>query len=261
MKFSEIIADQTAEAGTIPEGWKQGRATYGGLTAAMLYKSLERILPDSSRPLRWASFSLVGPSDPGPVEMVPRILRQGKNVIQGECHMLQQGEVVATLQAAFGAGRDSAVVIEPAPMPVMKTPEESTLFPFVEGVTPEFIRNFELCLSRGAFPFAGAEVAELGGWMRYADEQGPLDTAALIGMLDAWPPTVLPAMKTPAPVSTLTWTLQFLRDRHERGMNDWWPYLAETDASGDGYAQTRARIWDGDGALVALSQQTIAVFG
>lgn len=261
MKFSEVISQQTAGAGTIPEGWKQGRATYGGLTAAMLYKSLEQILPDDSRPLRWASISLVGPSDPGPVEMTPRILRQGKNVIQGECHMSQNGQVVATLQAAFGAGRESAVVIDPEPMPALKAPEEIREMPFVEGVTPEFIRNFRIRYARGGFPFSGAEVAELGGWMRYADEAGSLDTTALIGMLDAWPPTVLPAMKKPAPVSTLTWTIQFLADRSGFGMEDWWAYLAETDASGDGYAQTRARVWDPAGSLMALSQQTIAIFG
>lgn len=260
MKFSEVIKNQSADAGTIPEGWKQGRATYGGLTAAMLYRSLEQILPDDSRPLRWASFSLVGPSDPGPVEMTPRLLRQGKNVIQGECHMRQHGEVVATLQAAFGAGRDSDVVIEPAPMAALGAPDEGTEMPFIEGMTPEFIRNFRLCFNRGAFPFSGAEVAELGGWMRYAEEQGPVDTTALIGMLDAWPPTILPAMKKPAPVSTLTWTIQFLAGGHEYRMDQWWPYLAKTDACGDGYAQTRARLWSPDGGLVALSQQTIAVF-
>ena len=260
MQFAQILAEHSPESGRIPEGWKQGRATYGGLTAAMLYNSLEQILPDP-RPVVWVSISLIGPSDPGPVTLVPRILRQGKNVIQGECHMYQQGEAVAALQASFGARRDSDVRVTPAPAPAFPEPEQCKTFPDIEGVTPEFLQHFDVALARGGLPYSGAERAELAGWMRFRDPVGPLDPTAMLGMLDCWPPTVLPMMRTPAPVSTLTWTVQFLEGRSEQRGDDWWQYQADTEASDHGYAQTGARVWDRAGQLMALSQQTIAVFG
>lgn len=259
MRFEQVLAAQTDSRATIPEGWKQGRATYGGLTAAILYRALAFHVP-AERPLRWVSFSLVGPSDPGEVELEPRVLRQGKNVIQGQCEMRQQGGVVATMQAAFGAGRDSRIIVPPAPAPDFPAPDDCTEFPRIEGLTPEFLQHFRMRVARGGLPFSGTEGGELGGWMRFEDETGPLDTAGLIGMLDCWPPAVLPMFRKPAPVSTLTWTIQFLHAASEQRGDQWWQYLAQTEASGDGYAQTRARFLDGKGTLMGISSQTVTVF-
>ncbi len=260
MQFSRIRAEQTPTDAVIPEGWKQGRATYGGLTAALLFESVNRSIPDAPPPC-WASISLVGPSDPGPVRLSPRILRQGRNVTQAECHMEQEGQVVAALQASFGAPRESAIRVTPEPAPEFPAPEDCTTFPDIEGVTPEFLQHFDIALARGGLPYSGAERGELGGWMRFTEPMGPLDATGLVAMLDCWPPTILPMLQKPAPVSTLTWTIQFLQADSEQRGDQWWQYLAETEACGDGYAQTSARVWDGEGRLIALSQQTIAVFG
>ena len=40
-----------------------------------------------------------------------------------------------------------------------------------------------------------------------------------------------------------------------------WVYAVHTDHAADGYAHTDARIWHPDGRLVAISRQTVAVFG
>ncbi len=174
MDFAAILAEHTPESGRIPEGWKQGRATYGGLTAAMLYNSLEQILPDPRRVV-WVSISLIGPSDPGMVTLAPRILRQGKNVIQGECHMYQAGEAVAVLQASFGTRRDTDVCLTPASAPAFPEPDQCQSFPDIEGVTPEFLQHFDVALARGGLPYTGADHGELGGWMRFRDPVGALE--------------------------------------------------------------------------------------
>lgn len=260
MQFNDVLAEHTANHGTIPAGWKQGRATYGGLAGAMLYRSLELVLPEP-RPLRWASFSLVGPSDVGAVQMSPTILRTGKNVTQGQCLMRQGGETVAVLQAAFGSGRDSEVNLAGAEPPAFPAPQDCFHMPRVEGVVPEFMQHFQLAIARGDVPFMGKGDGQLGGWVRFSDPVGKLGTAQLIGMLDAWPPTILSMLSRPAPGSTLTWTIDFIEPESDQSGNDWWQYMATTEAAGDGYAHSTARLWDGDGKLMVVSHQTIAVFG
>jgi acyl-CoA thioesterase len=259
LTFSDVMADQTRERGQIPPGWTQGRATYGGLTAAMLYRSLALQVAEDV-PLRWVSISLVAPSEPGEVVMRPRVLRQGRNVIQAECHMSQNGQVVAAMQAAFGRGRESVIHVPPSTRPDFPPPEDSGDFPYIEGVTPEFLQHFQVRLARGQYPYTGAQTSDLGGWMRFAQPTGPSDPTVLLGMLDSWPPTVLQQFKKPAPVSTLTWTVQFLQEDVVQPGDEWWQYLAQTDAGENGYVQASARLWDRQGSLVAISQQTVAVF-
>ena len=38
-------------------------------------------------------------------------------------------------------------------------------------------------------------------------------------------------------------------------------YAATTDAARDGYAHTHAMVWRPDGELLAISRQTITIFG
>jgi acyl-CoA thioesterase len=43
--------------------------------------------------------------------------------------------------------------------------------------------------------------------------------------------------------------------------DDWLLYRAEIDQAADGYGQTSAGIWTAAGELIALSRQTVIVFG
>ncbi|MDF3030796.1 MAG: acyl-CoA thioesterase, partial [Moraxellaceae bacterium] len=45
---------------TMPAGWTQGRANYGGLVGALLYARMEKLL-GAPRVLRSATVSFVGP--------------------------------------------------------------------------------------------------------------------------------------------------------------------------------------------------------
>lgn len=247
------------ETVTIPAGWAQGRATYGGLVGALLYARMAAVLGVPAV-LRSAALSFVGPVATGPATVTARLLRQGKSVVQMEAHLLQDGEVQAAMLASFGAPRESALAVAAAPAPAFTAPDDSRALTYIPGLTPEFLQHFEVRWAHGDFPFTGSALPELGGWMRLREAAGPLDYAALFLLGDVWPPAVLPLVKGVAPGSSMTWTFEPVQLPADRSGGDWWQYQATTDVLHDGYGHCAARIWDDRGNLVALSRQTVVVF-
>ncbi|MDP2227006.1 MAG: thioesterase family protein [Moraxellaceae bacterium] len=249
----------TADSVVIPEGWGQGRATYGGLVAALLCQRLLGAVGEG-RVLRSATVSFVGPVATGPAELSVEIFRSGKSVTQAEARLRQNGEVLAVLLASFGATRASGIVVAPAAAPALKPVEEAQAFPYIPGVVPDFIRHIDMRLAAGGMPFTGAEQPDFAGWMRYREAPAKFSLVHLFGLIDCWPPSVLPMLKTLAPASSLCWTLEFLQFPETATGESWWQYAVQTDASAEGYVHTEAKIHDDSGRLVAISRQTITVF-
>lgn len=254
--FTSLENKDTVE---IPAGWAQGRATYGGLVAALLFARIATQVAAGSV-LRSATVSFVGPVAVGAATVQARVLRQGKSVTQAEAHLLQNGEVMAVMLASFGTPRESALHVTAPPPPAFKAPDESLALPVVPGITPEFLQHFDLRWAHGDFPFTGSKLAELGGWMRLKEGRGALDYADLFLLVDAWPPALLPLVKGPAPGSTLCWTLEPVYLPAQKSAQQWWQYLARTDYAADGYGHAEAKIWDDAGRLVAISRQSVVVF-
>lgn len=247
------------DAITIPPGWTQGRANYGGLVAALLYARMAGVL-GAARALRSATVSFVGPVATGPATVTARVLREGKSVVQMEAHLEQDGQVMAAMLASFGAARESALAVDEAPAPLFPAPDACAAWPDIPGLTPEFARHFDFRQAQGGAPFTGSAKGEMGGWMRLKDARDGLDYADLFLLIDAWPPAVLPMVRGVAPGSTMCWTLEPIRLPAGKTGRDWWQYLATTDYFHDGYGHCGARIWDDEGRLVAISRQTVVVF-
>lgn len=250
---------RTQENIDIPPGWTQGRANYGGLVAAIMYARTVALI-EGERVLRSATVSFVGPVATGAATVKAEVLRQGKSVVQTEARIVQNGEVVGVLLCSFGAGRDSAIKVAGDAAPVFKSPSEGLELPYIPGVVPEFTQNIDFRWAHGDLPFTGSALPEIGGWMRLKESRGSLDMLDLFMLVDAWPPTVLPMTRGPAPGSSLTWTLEPVYMPAGKTATDWWQYLATTDFAVDGYSNTQARIWDDEGNLVAISRQVVVVF-
>lgn len=248
------------ESITIPEGWGQGRATYGGLLAALMCSRLLHVVGED-RILRSATVSFVGPVVPGAAELVVEVFRNGKSVTQAEARLRQNGEVMAVLLASFGATRPTQIVVTPkAVAPVFKAPDDCLAMPYVPGVVPEFIQHIDMRWAEGSLPFSGVDTPDFGGWMRYRIPLQQMTLTHLFGLIDGWPPAVLPMFTTPAPASSMCWTIEFLHFPDDATADTWWQYKVRTDASAEGYAHTEATIWDDNGRLVAISRQTITIF-
>lgn len=266
MTLDEMFDGAAGGRTTVADGWGQGRATYGGLIAGMLLARAEALCADETRALQTASVVFAGPVAPGDVSVEGEVLRAGGSASHIDVKLLQEGTVRAAMLASFGAPRDTEIEFEAAlrdRRPELPDPETVEPVPYIEGVTPAFIKHLELRYASGGLPVTGAAEPDFGGWMRFRQPPGRFGMRELIALTDAWPPALLPMFTRPAPISTLTWTFQPLPAAADAGRDDpgaQWQYDARTVAAAGGYTQAYARVWDGAGRLRALSTQTVAYF-
>lgn len=255
MEFSQVMAALKAGKHEIPPGWSQGRACFGGLVGALMYAALEELVPD--RPPRSLYVSFVGPVAEGSITLDTQILRAGGSVTQAECRLVQEGNTQAIMLVSFGLPRDSKIVVEGPKPPSMKPLEAAFPLPYVENISPVFLRYFDVRWGTEHLPFSRAEEGTFGGWIRFKEEQEST-RSALLALMDAWPPAVIPMYKHPAPSSSLTWTVEFVAD--EIPNEPWWQFHVDTEQGTDGYCVTQGQLWSAEGKLVALSRQTVTVF-
>lgn len=264
MTFAELLgalAESPRQEVTIPSGWAQGRAAYGGLVAALVYQGMRGKLSDD-RPVRSLAITFVGPVAPGEAMQVEAdILREGKAVTQMLGMARQNGQVMCIVQGSFGASRESVVSVSSEPAPRVRAVEDCMEMPHVEGLTPVFLQHFAVRWALGDPPFTNSKKREMGGWMRFREDEGSVHEAHILGLVDVWPPAVLPHLRQYAPASSLTWTIEFVQPQPELGNTDWLLYRASIDHARDGYGHTSAMVWRQDGTLVAISRQTVTVFG
>src|SRR5690554_1885580 len=262
MTFDELLS--SARQGgdvVIPASWGQGRATFGGLVAAQAFEVMaSKVAP--GRAMRAMQVSFVGPVEPDvPAVFEAELLREGKAVSQVQGRILQQGEPRLVCLASFGGDRESSVQVAPAPAPEATPVDQCRELPYIPGVTPEFTQHIEMRWAFGHMPFSGKGGREMGGWMQFRKQPEVMTDAHIVALVDAWPPAVLPHLKDRAPASSLSWALEIVHPRPVINPGDWLLYRATIDQAGAGYGHTHAGIWTASGELVALSRQTVTVFG
>ena len=262
MTFDELLNKSAVEDSvTIPASWSQGRATFGGLTAALVFNRMACVVAEG-RPMRSMQVSFVGPVKPGePATVEAEILREGKAVSQVLGRIVQGGEPKLMVLASFGGDRDSEVQVDALPAPEAKPVDQCKGLDYIERVTPEFIQQIEMRWAFGNLPFSGKGGRELGGWMQFRKTPETFSDAHIIALVDAWPPAVLPYVKRQVKTSSLNWALDIVHPRPFLEPGDWLLYKAAIDKAGTGYGHTQAGIWTERGELVALSRQTVTVFG
>lgn len=246
----------------IPQVWGQGRASFGGLVAALVYETMKAQVI-AGRPVRSLAVTFVGPAEPGvPISFEAEVLREGRAVSQVLGRAVQKGQVVTLIQGSFGASRESVIGVDAEPAPQVRPAEDCQELPFIPKVTPEFTRFLAMRWAIGAMPFTGKPERQMGGWVQLRGEEQPqtITEAHLLALVDAWPPAVLPHLKMPAPGSTLTWTIEFVQPLKQLSSDDWYLYRAHIEYARDGYGHVAAALWTRSGELLAISRQTVTVF-
>ena len=263
MTFADLLAalagspDNTV---TVPASWAQGRAGYGGLVAALVFEGM-RAKADG-RPVRSLAITFVGPVAPGePMQVESEVLREGKAVTQMLGRAMQNGQTMCIIQGSFGASRASVVDVAAEAAPKVSAPQDSKEMPFVKGISPDFIQHFSVRWLFGDLPFTHSRKRERGGWVGFSQDEGDIHAGHMLGLIDVWPPAVLPHLAQRAPASTLTWTIEFMQPQPQIGNTEYLLYRAEIERARDGYGHTAAKAWNERGELVAISRQTVTVFG
>ncbi|MBC7210246.1 MAG: thioesterase family protein, partial [Pseudomonas sp.] len=106
MNFTELLtaARTHPEAISVPAGWAQGRAVFGGLMAAMVHEAMRQKLGDD-RPVRSLAITFVGPAAPDmPISLEVEVLREGKAVSTLLGRAVQDGQVVPQADAKLLGG-------------------------------------------------------------------------------------------------------------------------------------------------------------
>lgn len=260
LSFSELlsglhqIADNTWEA-MISDNWLQGRTTYGGLSAAICLSAVERTVSNLP-PLRSAQVNFIGPVA-GRVSIVVTVMRQGRSVTFISAEMTGEKGLATHAVFCFGQKRESKLDQNFIRAPQVPDASNSTEF-FDSDFTPSFASNYECKLASGGHPVSGSQHNEHFIWAKHKDPQA-VGTPALLGIADMPPPAVLPMFKELAPISSMTWMLNFLTDDLHT-QDGWWLIKSAAEHARDGYSSQDMHVWNTEGKHIITARQSVAVF-
>ncbi len=241
----------------IPANWKQGRTTYGGLTAALMLASASETFPNLP-PLRSALINFVGPVTESPL-LTANIERQGRNVTSVSAGAHIGPQAVGRAEFLFGAARDSHIAVD-LPAPPAISPDDTDPFTpeAARGMVPQFFHNFDTRLIAGARPMMGDE-GYIRTWSRHKDPASRTGVESLLCIGDVLPPAAMPLMRKFAPVSSMSWIFNLLMDDPQTE-DGWWHVESRLTAARGGYSSQVMRIWNTSGQLVVEGLQSIAIF-
>ncbi|WEN16373.1 thioesterase family protein [Rhodanobacter sp. AS-Z3] len=261
MRFSEAMHSVTRHGdgwrASVSEDWLQGRSAFGGLQAALALRAMRDLVP-ADMPLRSLQTTFVAPVPAGTVSIRAQCLRQGRSAIQVEASLCDGDQTLCRLIGVFGNARPSALDFQPVQAPV-----ENAAAPelrYSEGRMPAFTQHFAARWLRGDLPFSGGQQRESVLQLSLRDE-GPVDETHVLAFADFIPPIALSMFAAPTPGSSLSWMIELLRDRYDDLGTDNWRVDAELIAARDGYTHQSVMLWGPRGEAVALSRQSMVVFG
>ncbi|MBL8265876.1 acyl-CoA thioesterase [Steroidobacter sp.] len=262
MQFSEILSsiDQVGDdfQATVTDNWLQGRATFGGLVAAVGNEAMRKLVP-RDRPLRSLQTTFVGPAGAGIWRLRARVLRVGRAVTLAQCEVLDGDQVVALQVGVYGMDRESAVLVKPAAVEPPRKVEDINEIRYSPDRFPAFVQHFALRYAMGAKPFTSTH-SPTKVFIRHRDP-APLTESAIVGLVDCIPTPALSMYKAPAPGSSLVWMLEFFEHDLEFAPDAWWRIDSDIDAATSGYVNQTGLLHDPNGRPVALSRQLFAIFG
>jgi acyl-CoA thioesterase len=261
MRFSDLMRSIWRDAGAssveVPEDWLQGRSVFGGLQVALVVDAMRALVP-ATVPLRTLQVTFVAPVPAGTMRAAARVLRTGKSATHVEGRLADGDLALATAIGVFGIARPSAIARAPRrPDVAAHRPCE---FPYVPGFSPAFTQHFDARWVRGGVPFSGDPSHEMAVELDFRDA-GPASEAHVIALADYVPPVALSMVARPTPGSSLTWMLELTADRFDTWPLQGWRADVEMVAARDGYTSQSTLVWAPDGALVAISRQSMVVFG
>ena len=239
-----------------PESWSQGRTLYGGLSAALCHATAcdQHTI---YKPIKSAVIAFVGPSS-GQLTGEAQLLRQGKSTIMMDTTLYGEKGIGTKALLVYGDDRESRLKQSDLIGLDTAAPEECDLL-WGDRKPANFARNFELRRAGGLRPMSASERGEMLVWVRHATPTGEDHTAALLALADVLPPACFTMMGEGAPVSTVTWSLEFLRS--DIVVNDnWFLMKSVAEHTVDGYSSQAMYVWDRQLRPVIAARQNVTVF-
>jgi len=257
--FSALLAAMSAGDGQYQvapqEDWGQGRTLYGGITLALAAQAARLAYPGLP-PLRSAQAAFTGPAS-GRLTIKPVKIAAGKSSAFVGVDIA--GENGAALRATFcyGVARQSAFAHGGIKAPDAAPPDQCPQF-FRTQFAPSFTGQFDGRLAGKVGMFSGSSDPDLLTWVRHRDPDVPDGDAGLIALADALPPAVMLMFTEPSPISTATWSMEFLTDRYaNRG---WHLLRTQAEHVGEGYSSQHMNVWDEAGRPLMVGRQLVTIY-
>jgi acyl-CoA thioesterase len=246
--------------GRFDASWYQGRGAYGGVVAGAALRSMEHAVGDAERQVRSLAAHFCAPAVAGDAEVRVQVERAGKLVTYVTARVECGGEVVCVATATFGSQR--AVELDYLEFSRPTVPPPAALEPVPTDVLPTFCQHFDFRFCVGAPPYSGASEAVVGGWIRPL-VPAALDTPLVVGLLDAYPPSVLSRVEGIRPAASLDFTVHFFHPLARSGAREDGFYLrtGRSRWAGGGYSEDHQELWTEDGTLLAQCRQMVAILG
>jgi hypothetical protein len=162
---------------------------------------------------------------------------------------------------SFGAPRASVLSYRAWPAPEVPRPEEGRPF-FPNAERPAFTTHFETRRAGKYVRASGPAEPDLLLWIRHNDPGARHGLAGLIALADALPPAAITMFPAPAPISTITWSVDILEpDLVTAGSVEGWHLMrSRGDHVADGYTSQHMVLWNASGVPMLLARQTVAIF-
>ena len=240
----------------VSRDWLQGRTCFGGLIAVLGVQAMRDIAgPDwpAEVSLRALQTNFVGPVGEGEVEVQVQRLREGRTLRQVQATLRQSGEVAAVMLGVFGHDRASALQpVSPLAPPASHGPESLPAHRHRPGLSPEFLRHFDLRWDHGPQPGSGGSGLHSRIHMRLLDAVSPSPELVTVLLADTSPTPATGQLARKVPSSSVTWALELRPLRGTSPEAGWWRADNESIAVGGGLVNHAARLWAPSGELAAL---------
>jgi acyl-CoA thioesterase len=257
--FDSLAVREGAWKVAVPADWMQGRSVFGGLQSALALHAMRGLVP-AELPLRVLQTTFVAPVE-GAVEINAQVLRAGKGTTHAEARLVAGGQTTTLVVGVFGRGRPSKAEVHPRPPAVSKDAPPPTEFRFVAGRAPSFAQHFKMRLLSGSPLFSGTTAPPKALFEITLVDGATTSEGHVVAIADAIPPLAFAMLTQPAPGSSVTWTLEMLVDRFDDLPLVGWKVDAEVLAGRSGYTSQSSTIFASGGQAVAMSHQSMVVFG
>jgi hypothetical protein len=257
-----LVNDQATQfTWVVPDGWQQGRGSWGGLPVGVMVAAVRRAEGNAERRIRSVSLQLAAPAMVGEHHVTVTPLRVGKAMTTWDARIRDtDGGFIAGGTLITGAPRPSRELFDDQSWSPLTPPASPSweMVP-VAPTPPPFPTFTQHCEYR---PISGAPLqggyAETLGWVNY---RTPIEwsEAALIALADAWYTVTLVPLTQLLPVGTINFSANLLIDPATLTPGEPLLHHGLVTGSMDGYASEQRRLWTRDGRLAVDNLQSVAV--
>ncbi len=249
--------DEATDELTVPVGFGQGKATFGGLVVGACVRSMQARVGDEKRRLRSVSAQLIGAPAPGAVTIRVRLLRASLTVSTFTADLEQNGVVMTHAVAIFASDRPVDLAWQTLAPPAVPPWRDVAALDLNHDFAPDFTRHFEF-RNIGPVPFSGSTDASLG-YVRPVVPCQVRDGAWLACLVDVWWLACITHLEDVRPAATLTLNAELHAPLE--GLDPEAPLLhrGESHVLRHGYSQETRELWGVDGRLLVTATELVTI--